>query len=124
MLDDIHTILLRDGHDAVVDWPTRLVEDLEGNLVDLVPLTDREVAVIVYEGANIYLRSLGSQTTEHKAPNGRSFTIKEILDAVAAHESATRRHTEWFGRPDWHHVMFEGLIEQPEPHTYRICWGS
>lgn len=69
------------------------------------------------------LESVKGIITEHQAPNGKNFTVGELLAAVHAHEVQTRGKAEWFGKVDDHHVYFEGLHEEPDG-TFRISWGS
>src|SRR5690349_385275 len=60
-------------------------------------LTSDQLSEIALRAPTIKLRGLTDDITEHHAPNGRSFTVHELLDAVTEHERCTRRRSEWFG---------------------------
>lgn len=72
----------------------------------------------------IRLRSLrGDEVTEHRAPNGHHFTVRDLCAAVEAHEQVTRINTEWSGGIDYSHVYFEGF-ERHADGVWYILWGS
>lgn len=87
------------------------------------PLTADEWALIVLRAPSVVLRGEAGTPVDHRAPNGQSFTLRELTDAVIETERATRGETKWFGGVDVHHVFFEGLHRQ-EDGTWAIAWGS
>jgi hypothetical protein len=85
-------------------------------------LTPEELALVVLEEKSIRLRGLG-EAVEHEAPNGESFTVADLLAAIAATERQTRDQSEWFDGVDVHHVFFEG-IRRGDDGIWRARWGS
>ena len=84
-------------------------------------ITEPELAEIVIERSSLTLKSEGGSHTV-AAPNGTSFTVKDLLDAVELTERATRHKSNWFGGIDTHHVYFEGISERDG--KFEINWGS
>jgi hypothetical protein len=87
-------------------------------------LTTDEWNRIVLEQASIKLRdSRDAAVIEHAAPNGRSFTVRELTAAIEDTERKTRGASEWFGGIDVHHRFFEG-IRLGDDGVWAISWGS
>lgn len=86
------------------------------------PLTEEELNRTAYAGPTIKLGAESGSVMEHQAPNGKSFTVRELLKAVEDTEKQERTNTELFGGVDVHHVFFEGLYE--EDGVWWISWGS
>ncbi|WP_425399697.1 hypothetical protein [Aeoliella sp.] len=86
------------------------------------PLTEEELNRTAYVGPTIKLGADSRNVVEHEAPNGESFTVRELLKAVEETERQERSNTEWFGGVDVHHVFFEGLYE--ENGVWWMSWGS
>jgi len=86
-------------------------------------LTEAELQLEIFHEPSICLRGEGGDAVEHKAPNGKSFTIKEMLTAIEATERRTRGNSEWLGGIDVHHCYFEGIY-QNENRDWEIVWGS
>lgn len=84
-------------------------------------LTPEELALVVLEEKSIRLRGLG-EAIEHEAPNGSSFTVSELLAAIAKTERQTRDQSEWFEGVDVHHIFFEGIHQ--EDGIWQARWGS
>jgi len=90
---------------------------------DLRPLTEEELERVVWQGPEIRLIGENGAAVAHRAPNGKSFTVREVLAAIEETERQTRGSSEWFGGIDVHHVFFEGL-EQEDDNCWQILWGS
>lgn len=86
-------------------------------------LTPDELNSIAFRGAQIKLRSESDDVVSHKAPNGKFFTVRDLLFAVEQTERRTRNDTEWLGGVDVHHCFFEG-IEENDDGIWDIYWGS
>jgi hypothetical protein len=86
-------------------------------------LTDIERATVVIDEPSIVLRGLSGDPVSHSAPNGSSFTLQDLLDAIAETARQTRSNTEWFGGIDVHHVFAES-VEQQKDGTWTVFWGS
>src|SRR5688500_5202753 len=77
-------------------------------------LTKEELQSIAFRGSEITLRGEGGGTVIHKAPNGKFFTVRELLDAVVETERHSRGQSKWLDGIDVHHVFFEGIHEDNE----------
>jgi hypothetical protein len=86
-------------------------------------LTTAELDGVAFRGAMIRLRGQSGHVVEHRAMNGSSFTVRELIQAVVETERKTRALTHWFGGIDVHHVFFEGL-RPAEGGVWEIAWGS
>jgi hypothetical protein len=86
-------------------------------------LTPDELRSVAFRASQITLQGEGGGTVTHQAPNGKFFTVQELLKAVAETERQTRDKSEWFGGVDVHHVFFEG-IHQGDDGVWKIYWGS
>ncbi len=86
-------------------------------------LTETELQLVIFRESRIRLRGLDETVVEHKAPNGRSFTVKEMFAAIEETERRTRGNSEWLGGIDVHHRFFEGIY-QDENGDWEISWGS
>ena len=86
-------------------------------------LTEQELARIVVSGPRIKLAGLAKIAVEHAAPNGKYFTVADILKAIEVTERQTRDATEWFGGVDIHHIHLEGLHPKGGG-VWEIQWGS
>lgn len=87
------------------------------------PLTDSELASIAFDRPQIRLRGESGDEMAHEAPNGRYFTVRDLIAAVERTERETRADAEWLGGIDVHHTYFEGL-EPADDGSWSICWGS
>lgn len=87
------------------------------------PLTGKELNTVVLQGATIQLQGLAEIVVSHKAPNGKHFTVTDILKAIEQTERQTRDQTEWFGGVDIHHIHLEG-IHRAGGGVWDIQWGS
>jgi hypothetical protein len=56
------------------------------------------------------------------APDGATFTIRDLAAAIAKTERESRERGEWLGGIDVHHIFFEGLSFDDDVWT--ISWGS
>lgn len=86
-------------------------------------ITAEEYEAVAHARSQIQLQGESGETVTHNAPNGRFFTVRELLDAVVATERQTRGSSEWFDGVDIHHVWFEG-ISPLENGVWEISWGS
>ena len=95
---------------------------------DVRPLTDEELKLKVFEAPTIRLRGEADHpdaVVEHAAPDGRGFTVRQLLTAVEETERQTRGRSEWFGGVDISHVYFEGLEPaETGDGSWQILWGS
>lgn len=89
-------------------------------------LTTEELDSVAFRGASIRLRSEEGEAVNHDAPNGKFFTVRQLLQAVEETERQTRAQSEWLGGIDVHHVYLEGLHpdEDGEDDVWEIYWGS
>jgi hypothetical protein len=97
--------------------PQVFVRD-EGKFRDL---TAAELELVVLEVPSVTLRGYG-RPIEHQAPDGRRFTVADLVTAVAETERQTRAESEWFEGVDVHHVFFEGMAWDGE--AWKLRWGS
>lgn len=101
-------------------------EELEPHFRDL---TEEELDLVGLEVPVIYVRSYAcldpgsSDAIQFTAPNGKHFTVQDLLDMVIECERQTRGKTHWFGGIDRHHVFFEGMSLR-EDGTWVTHWGS
>ncbi len=87
-------------------------------------LTEDEAARVVLRAPSIRLGSLDAEgSVEHRAPDGETFTVHDLLGAIAETERQLRAETNWMGGIDVHHIYFEGLEETPEG-VWVCAWGS
>lgn len=87
-------------------------------------LTVEELAAVAFHGSQIKLRGESEKVVSHDAPNGRYFTVRELLQAVEETERQTRGQSQWLGGVDVHHIYFEGIEFNDEDGVWEICWGS
>ncbi|WP_460720474.1 hypothetical protein [Nocardia heshunensis] len=85
-------------------------------------LTANELNRVVLELPILNLRGSGAPV-EHRAPNGKWFTVRDLAAAIAETETTTREQSQWFGGTDVHHTFFEG-IEKRADGVWEISWGS
>lgn len=90
---------------------------------DVQELTAEQLSVVVFPEPTITLCGEAGIPTTHYAPNGKYFTVRDMIAAVIATEAQTRGQTEWFGGIDLHHVFFEGIYRNGDG-GWRIAWGS
>ena len=86
-------------------------------------LTEAELQLEIFRHPSIRLRGEGGVVVEHRAPNGKSFTIEDMIIAIEATERKSRGNSEWLGGIDVNHIYFEG-IHQDENGNWEIHWGS
>jgi hypothetical protein len=86
-------------------------------------LAVEELDRIVHREGEIRIRSLTDKLVTHPAPNGRYFTVRDLLAAIEKTERETRGQTNWLGGIDVHHVFFEGLHAGSDG-TWTVHWGS
>lgn len=88
--------------------------------------TPEELKLVVFEAPSIKLRSHAclspSKVIEHTAPDGKYFTVKDMIKVICETEQQTRDETDWFGGVDIHHVFYEGLTLNEDVWT--VSWGS
>lgn len=88
-------------------------------------LTPEELSIVILPISRIQLKGESGDIVEHKAPNGKDFTIKDLIKAVEETERKTRGDSEWFGGIDVHHVFFEGIYQdEDDKDVWEIWWGS
>ncbi len=87
-------------------------------------LGEDEWSRVVIREPRIRMRSVDTDdiVIEHDAPNGSSFTVRDLANAIAKTERDSREHGEWLGGIDVHHIFFEGI--ELEDGVWTICWGS
>ncbi|EYF07290.1 hypothetical protein [Chondromyces apiculatus] len=89
---------------------------------DLRDLTPEEMDQVAFDEPEIRLRGYGDEV-RHRAPDGKRFTVRDLIAAIEATELKTRHQSEWFEGIDTHHTFFEG-IRQQEDGSWKIRWGS
>lgn len=92
------------------------------------PLTEEELGLVVLDEETIRVNSFAclpgpGAIVEHRAPNGKNFTIRDMIAVVEETERQTRGDTEWFGGIDVHHIFFEGM-KKGEDGVWTLQWGS
>lgn len=87
------------------------------------PLTEDELRRVVFEAPRLRLRGESGEVITHEAPDGRHFSVRDLLAAVEETERRTRSGTEWLGGVDVHHTYFEG-IHRTDDGVWEIYWGS
>jgi hypothetical protein len=63
--------------------------------------TEAGLQLVIFHESHIRLRGEGGDVVEHKAPNGKSFTVKEMFAAIEETERKTRGNSEC-----WEALMF------------------
>jgi hypothetical protein len=87
-------------------------------------LTDEEWSRVVLRTPSIRMRGQDAKkVVEHVAPNGGSFTVRDLARAVLETERQSRASTDWLGGIDVHHVFFQGMSLDDEG-VWCISWGS
>jgi hypothetical protein len=94
------------------------------------PLTDEELDRVVFrtrtnkmgDGIGMYHKD-GGTVVQWDAGPSRTFTIRDLAEAIAETEAITRAKSDWMGGPDVHHVYFEGL-DHGKDGVWRVSWGS
>ncbi|MEU7141507.1 hypothetical protein ABZ942_18775 [Nocardia sp. NPDC046473] len=89
---------------------------------DFRDLTVDEFDRVVLELPVLNLRGFGDPV-EHRAPNGKWFTVRDLAAAIGETERSTRQQSQWFGGVDVHHIFFEG-IHEGDGGVWEIYWGS
>lgn len=102
-----------------VDFDLEVFEDDEGR-----PLTDAEWSRVVVRAPRIQMTSLDTPDTvvRIESPNGETFTVRDLQQAVARSERVSREDSEWSGGIDVHHIYFEGI--ELEDDVWTVGWGS
>ncbi len=87
-------------------------------------LAEDEWSRVVIRAPRIRMRSVDTDeiVIDHDAPNGSTFTVRDLANAIAKTERDSREHGEWLGGVDVHHIFFEGI--ELEGDVWTICWGS
>jgi hypothetical protein len=87
-------------------------------------LTEDEWRRVVLRAPKIRMAYIDTPevVVEHDAPNGKTFTVRDLKAAIEKTELAGREKGEWLGGIDVHHIFFEGI--DLEDDVWMICWGS
>jgi len=112
-----------DCEEAYELWAKMDVNIYVDKLEDFRNLTDVERNMVVLRKPSVKLKGEAGIVVEHQAPNGKHFTLTDLVAAVVETERRTRLQSEWLDGIDAHHVYFEGVIPQKDG-SWRICWGS
>lgn len=88
-------------------------------------LTEDELRRIVFRTARIAMASQLAPgiVVEHAAPDGATFTVRDLVACVEQTERRSRGSTRLLGGIDVHHVAFAG-IECGANGVWMICWDS
>lgn len=86
-------------------------------------LTDAEWAQVVVAEPTIRMRSLTKKVVTHRAPDGRAFTVRDLVTAILETERKTRGGSDWLGGIDVHHRYFQ-FIERGSDGVWTVSWGS
>lgn len=95
------------------------IYEIDFNTYDNLKISKEKMNEETYYCSQLTLMGRARIPVMHKAPNGKFFTLKDVISAVEETEKQTREHTEWFGGIDVHHVFFDGISEEGQ-----IYWGS
>jgi len=89
------------------------------------PPRAEELKRIVFRRPRMRLRGVCGFIVEHLAPDGQTFTARDVLAAIEETERRARGTSNWFGGVDIHHIFFEGIHPDDEKgEVWRIVWGS
>ena len=94
-----------------------------GEKITFRKLTAAELAQVIVTEKTLRIRGLADIVVTHRAPNGVSFTVKDLIAAIEKTELETRGSTKWAGGIDVHHHFFEGLVRRSDG-TWETHWGS
>ena len=99
-------------------WPNQFTQD------DLVPLSEEDMDKCAFFKKSLTLTSAygGDYEQTFNAPNKKWFSVRDFFVAVAEMEGNARKHSDWFGGIDTHHVYFEGTTKKGKKLV--INWGS
>jgi hypothetical protein len=118
-----HLIMTRASRIGAVTIDKASVNVYDNDAGTFTPLTQAQLEQVAYDQPAITFTSETKPSFTKQAPAGKtSFTVGDILDAIAAFEQYDRPSTDWFGGPDCHHVFFEGMEASSE--GWYIAWGS
>lgn len=84
-------------------------------------LTQAELDSIAFDAPQIQMRGDTGEIVANDAPNGRHFTVRDLVRAVEETELRTRGASEWLGGIDVHHIFFEGVLPEADG-TWSLCW--
>ena len=101
---------------ATMEWPTHYNNESDGRL------TEEEMELCAIKEPTITLCSKDYEQT-FEAPNGKWFSVREALRAIADYEKVARTRADWFGGVDNHHIFFEGLAPRGNGRFVTL-WGS
>ena len=98
-----------------VSWEPFVDED-----EDYRRLSDEELKMVVFEAPTITLSSeCGGGFIEHHAPNGKFFTVRDMLQVICSHELQARSAS--LEVDDYHHI-FGGIYFKGEGRISRSYW--
>ena len=86
-------------------------------------LTPEELASVALRRPGVTLVGEAQLPVDHAAPDGKQFTVRDLIAAIERTEAETRGESEWFDGVDVHHVFFEGL-HPAQDGSFHISWGS
>jgi hypothetical protein len=87
-------------------------------------LTEAEWRRVVFRGPLLRLRGMGCERIfEHSAPDGATFTVRDLIAAMLETERQTRLETNWCGGINVHHIFFGGLSRKKDG-SWEINWDS
>lgn len=87
------------------------------------PLTAAELAQVIVKEKTLRIRGIADVVVVHRAPNGVSFTVKDLIAAIEKTELETRGSSKWDTGIDVHHRFFEGMHRRKDG-SWETEWGS
>jgi hypothetical protein len=86
-------------------------------------LTEAELDRVVLLEPQVRLVGEGRAACDFDAPNGESFRVRDLIDAIERTERRVRNDPDWAGGADRENILFEG-IHYDTDGLWRIVWGA
>lgn len=88
-------------------------------------LSEEQWQRVVLRSPRIRMRDIRTPETciEAAAPNGISFTVRDLAAAIERTELHCRASSDWLDGIDVHHVYFEGMTLGADG-VWEVHWGS
>ena len=90
---------------------------------DQIEVGEDECAMMALDKPKVTITNHHDMKKTYRAPNGKYFTVLDLLTAVTKFEKYARNHGPyWFGAPDIHHRFLEGI--EIDGSKVTTDWGS
>ena len=103
--------------------PHAVREEIRKRAVSRVLAGESPAAVIEAPAIRMVSDCAEDIVVEHSAPNGRHFSVRDMIAAAEETDRQARPTSEWFEGIDVHHVYLEG-IHLEEDGLWVISYGS